>query len=301
MDGVLGFLAEALASLGRRPQFYWGVMQSLLPSQTPAAESGRLQDDSFFVFQLPGQRLLCISPWWFSSDSGVTARTMDRLLCAAAGRPPSDPPFSLLPISAVQQALKVACSSKLPSESRTWVSAYTAAVTAQLLRIQIDPQPLCCLVIGLFQQAADSKSAGVISTALAAAGEVELDAAKAADLPLKHAEHAVVLSLPVEAQPLASLQGFAQDLLSRWQNHGRTSETNPSKPVQADQSASNTPEASTQGSKKKRKGEGVQASGKVQSRKKQKSGPEAEESALHSIAETLQARDRYQQPFCCLP
>ncbi len=217
----------------------------------------------------------------------------------AAGRLPSDPPFSLLAISAVQQALKVACSSKLPSESRTWVSAYTAAVTAQLLRIQIDPQPLCYLVIGLFQQAADSKSAGVTSTAQEAAGEVEPDAAKAAGLDLKHAAHAVVLSLPVEAQPLASLLGFAQDLLSRWQNHGRTSNPNTSNLFQADPSVSDTPEASRQGSKKKRKGEEV-ASEKVQSRKKQKSGPEAEESVLHSAAGTLQVRDTHQQPFCCL-
>ena len=225
---------------------------------------------------------------------------MDRRLCVAAGRPPSDPPFSLLAISAVQQALKVACSSKLPSESRTWVSAYTAAVTAQLLRIQIDPQPLCCLVIGLFQQAADSKSAGVTSTALEAAGEVEPDAAKTADLGLNHAAHAVMLSLPVEAQPLASLLGFAQDLLSRWQNHGRTWDPNPNKPVQADQSVSDTPEASRQGSKMKRKGEKV-ALGKVHSRKRQKSGLEAEDSVLHSAAGTLQARNRHQQPFCCLP
>ena len=41
VDGVLGFLAEALASLGRRPQFYWGLMQSLLPAQNSAAASGR--------------------------------------------------------------------------------------------------------------------------------------------------------------------------------------------------------------------------------------------------------------------
>ncbi len=225
---------------------------------------------------------------------------MDRLLCVAAGRPPLDPPFSLLAISAVQQALKVAYSSKLPSESRTWVSAYTAAVTAQLLRTQIDPQPLCYLVIGLFQQAADSKSAGVTSTALEAAGEAEPDAAKAADVDLKHAEHAVMLSLPVEAQPLASLLVFAQDLLHQWQNHGRTSLPSPSKPLQADHSVSDTPEASRQGMKKKRKGEDL-ASGKVQSRKKQKSGPEAEESVLHSAAWTFQARDRHQQPFCCLP
>ena len=225
---------------------------------------------------------------------------MDRLLWVAAGRPPSDPPFSLLAISAVQQALKVACSSKLPSESRTWVSAYTAAaVTAQLLRTQIDPQPLCCLVIGLFQQAADSKSAGVTSTAQEAAGGVEPDAAKAADVASTHAEHPVVLSLPVEAQPLASLLRFAQDLLSQWLNHGRTLDPNTSKPLQADQSVSDTPEASTQGSKKKRKGEEVQASGKVQSRKKQKSGPEAEDSVLHSVARTLQVRDTHQQLFCC--
>ncbi len=224
---------------------------------------------------------------------------MDKLVCAAAGRPPSDPPFSLLAISAVEQALKVACSSKLPLESRTWVSAYTAAVTAQLLRIQIDPQPLCCLVVGLFRQAADSKSAGVTSTAQETAGEVEPDAAKAADLASKHAERAVMLSLPVEAQPLASLLGFAQDLLSQWQNYGRTSHPNPSKPVQADHSVRDTPEASSQGGEKKRKGEEV-ASGKVQSRKKQKSGPEAEESVLHLVAGTLQVRDVHQQPFCCL-
>ncbi|KAA6426422.1 MAG: hypothetical protein FRX49_03533 [Trebouxia sp. A1-2] len=227
VDGVLGFLAEALASLGRRPQFYWGLMQSLLPSRDPAAESGS---------------------------------------------PPSDPPFSLLVISAVQQALKVACFSKLPSESRTWVSAYTAAVTAQLLSVQIDPQPLCCLVIGLFQQAAE-----VTSSAQEAAGEVQPDAAKAANLASKHAEHAVVLSLPAEAQPLASLLGFAQGLLSRWQYHGTTLGPNLSKLLQADRRVSDTPQASRQGGKKKRKGEEV-ASGQVHSRKKQKSGPEAEES-----------------------
>ncbi|KAL0021866.1 hypothetical protein WJX77_009321 [Trebouxia sp. C0004] len=254
VDGVLGFLAEALASLGRRPQFYWGLMQSLLPSQTPAAESGRAI---------------------------------------------SDPPFSLLAISAVQQALKVACSSKLPSESRTWVSAYTTAVTAQLLRIQIDPQPLCSLVIGLFQQAADSKSAGATSTAQEAAEEIEPDAAKAAEFASKYAEHAVVLSLPIEAQPLASLLGYAQDLLNRWQNHGRTWDPNPSKPLQADHSVSGTPEASRQSSKKKRKGEEV-ASGKVQSRKKQKSGPEAEECVLRPVAGTLQVKVQESGVASCL-
>ncbi len=50
VEGVLGFLAEALASLGRRPQFYWGLMQSLLPSRTPAAESGRSQDEVYYYF-----------------------------------------------------------------------------------------------------------------------------------------------------------------------------------------------------------------------------------------------------------
>jgi len=155
-------------------------------------------------------------------------------------------------------------------------------------------------VIGLFQQAADSKSAGVTSTAQEAAGEVEPDAAKAAALASNHAEHAVVLSLPVEAQPLASLLGFAQDLVSQWQNHGRTLSPNPSKPLQVDPSVSNTPEASRQGSKKKRKGERI-ALGTVQSRKKQKSGPEAEDSVLHSVARTLQVRDTHQQPFYCLP
>ncbi|KAL0027614.1 hypothetical protein WJX79_002615 [Trebouxia sp. C0005] len=164
VDGVLGFLAEALASLGRRPQFYWGLMQSLLPSRDPAAESGS---------------------------------------------PPSDPPFSLLVISAVQQALKVACFSKLPSD------------------------------------------------------------------------------LPAEAQPLASLLGFAQGLLSRWQYHGTTLGPNLSKLLQADRRVSDTPQASRQGGKKKRKGEEV-ASGQVHSRKKQKSGPEAEESVLHSAYGTLQ-------------
>lgn len=134
--------------------------------------------------------------------------------------------FSLLAVCALQQALKVACSSKLPSESRTWISAYTAGVLSQLLRIQIDPQPLCLLVIDLFSQAADSKAGTSASAPAAARGAdtpqhaQQLDTDKSSN----HAEHAVELSLPVEAQTLASLLSFAQGLLQQWQSVGSTAD-----------------------------------------------------------------------------
>lgn len=198
--------------------------------------------------------------------------------------------FSLLAVSAVQQALKVACSSKLPSESRTWVSAYTAAVTAQLLRTQTDPQPLCRLVTGLFCQAAD--------TSRSAATEEDAEEAGAAAVGILNAtgaEHAAVLSLPVEAQPLASLLGFTQDLLQLWQNPGSTSNpgsaSNPGShmltvtlPVNG---AVDTPEAMSRSSKKKRKG-GQAPHGETDSRKKQK-GASAAAASPHTSGRTPEA------------
>lgn len=133
--------------------------------------------------------------------------------CAAGVKRSADPGFSLLAVCALQQALKVACSSKLPSESRTWISAYTAAVLSQLLRTQLDPQPLCHLIIGLFCQAAVSKPA-----ADTAQHAQQLTSTQSSN----PAEHAVLLSLPSEAQTLAALFTCSQGLLQCWQSLGRT-------------------------------------------------------------------------------
>lgn len=139
----------------------------------------------------------------------------------------ADPEFSLLAVCALQQALKVACSSKLPSESRTWISAYTAAVLSQLLKAQLNPQPLCHLIIGLFSQAADAKPAAV-SGADTAQHAQQLTKTQSSN----PAEHAVVLSLPVEAQTLAALFSSAKGSLHTWQNVGRTANPRQQQPPQ---------------------------------------------------------------------
>ena len=173
-------------------------------------------------------------------------------------RSEGDLEFSLLAVCALQQALKVACSSKLSSESRTWISAYTAAVLSQLLKIQNDPQPLCHLVIDLFSQAAKSKAGSSASAAADAAGaDIPQHAQQlGTDQNSNHAEHAMVLSLPVEAQTLASLLSFAQGLLQQWQRIGRTAGFRKKQPHQQNLGGvpNSTPESLT--SKKRRKAEG---------------------------------------------
>lgn len=142
--------------------------------------------------------------------------------------------FSLLAVCALQQTLKVACSSKLPSDSRTWISAYTAAVLSQLLRVQVDPQPLCHLVVDLFSQAADGKAGSSASAAAAVTGAdtPQHEQQLGTNQNSNHAEHAMVLSLPVEAQTLASLLSFTQGLLQQWQRIGRTADPRQQQPHQ---------------------------------------------------------------------
>ena len=159
-----------------------------------------------------------------------------------------DVEFSLLAVCALQQALKVACSSKLSSDSRTWISAYTAAVLSQLLRIQLDPQPLCHLIIDLFSQAAHSKAG---RSASAAADAKDADTPQHAQLlgtdqNSNHAEHAMVLSLPVEAQTLTCLFSFTQGLLKQWQSIGRAADPRQQQPHQQTLGAApyGTPEGS---------------------------------------------------------
>ena len=160
-----------------------------------------------------------------------------------------DVEFSLLAVCALQQALKVACSSKLSSDSCTWISAYTAAVLSQLLRIQLDPQPLCHLIIDLFSQAAHSKAG---SSASAAADAKDADTPQHAQLlgtdqNSNHAEHAMVLSLPVEAQTSTCLFSFTQGLLKQWQGIGRAADPRQQQPHQQTLGAApyDTPEGST--------------------------------------------------------
>ena len=184
-------------------------------------------------------------------------------LPAAGGIQSKETAFSLLAVCALQQALKVACSSKLPSESRTWISAYTAAVLSQLLRVQIDPQPLVHIAIGIFGEAADSKLAAEAATAAAAAQHAQQPRRPGSN----PAEHAVPLSLPAEAQTLASLLTFAQDLLHMWQNPGRTSHPRQQPPGPM---SGGTPEDINSIGKKRRKGEQAQLDDSKQKSKKQK-------------------------------
>ena len=172
-----------------------------------------------------------------------------------------DVEFSLLAVCALQQALKVACSSKLSSDSCTWISAYTAAVLSQLLRIQLDPQPLCHLIIDLFSQAAHSKAG---RSASAAADAKDADTPQHAQLlgtdqNSNHAEHAMVLSLPVEAQTLTCLFSFTQGLLKQWQSIGRAADPRQQQPHQQPLGAAphDIPEGST--TQKRRKAEATRS------------------------------------------
>ena len=124
-------------------------------------------------------------------------------------------------ICALQQALKVAYSDKVPSESRTWVAAYTATVLSQLLQLQTDPQTLCTVIIGVFQQTADAQTQ-IEHQGLAAAHTVDKTGSPPAQhatagLNSDHAEHAGVLLLPKEAQTLVSLYSLAISVMHKWQ------------------------------------------------------------------------------------
>lgn len=193
--------------------------------------------------------------------------------------------FSLLAVCALQQALKVACSSKLPSDSRTWISAYTAAVLSQLLKTQVDPQPLCHIIVGLFCQAADSKAG--TSAAVTCADTPQHAQQLKTDQSSNHAEHAVVLSLPREAQTLASLFSYAQDLLQQWQSTGRTA--NPTQqqrdPETLGTGPCNTPEGSM--TNKRRKAEGAHMDD-VKKRKQQKHEASLAASPPHELESALQ-------------
>ncbi|KAK9836812.1 hypothetical protein WJX74_008587 [Apatococcus lobatus] len=102
--------------------------------------------------------------------------------------------FSLLGVSALQQALKVASSSKRPSFSRAAVCSYVAGVLMALIDIQTLRAPLCQLVIGLISAAAAQSSA--VSAA-------DSDATGVASG-----------QLPSEAQPLLRLLAHATACLS---------------------------------------------------------------------------------------
>ena len=127
-------------------------------------------------------------------------------------------------ICALQQALKVAYSDKLPSESRTWVAAYTATVLSQLLQLQTDPQTLCTVIVGVFQQTADAHAQNEHHSSATAHAVDKTGSAPAqhatAGLNSDHAEHAGhagVLRLPKEAQTLVSLYNLAVDVRHNWQ------------------------------------------------------------------------------------
>ncbi len=301
-ESVLGFLAEALASLARRPQYYWGLLQSLQSLHTCETHQGPLQCTSCLLaaVHFESQTQTCAAADAqescqsnVSHECKVVMQKRGRhshVPCLfTGGNTAAEPQFSLLGICILQQALKVACSSKLPSESRTWVSAYTAAVLAQLLRIQTGPQLLCHVIIDLFQQATDWKSAAPTTAAREAEAEAATEASRSAgrapDSSSAHAEHAVVLSLPVQAQPLISLLGFAQDLLKRWQSPGRTANAGFSVP----HSTNDEPEDVGKGSRKRRTGSQTPL-GESKSRKKQRSGPYPTPSVQESADSGLEVK-----------
>ena len=191
-----------------------------------------------------------------------------------------DTEFSLLSVCALQQALKVACSGKLASESRTWISAYTAAVLSQLLTAQVDPRPLCHVVIQLMHQAADSSQAASGEASAA----TDADAAQHTQQAGKglNATPAGLLLLPAEAQTLASLLTNAQDLLYQWHNPGRTTEFKAQQP--ADIATAFRDETQGNKSSKKRRKAQLSQPDEVSSRvKKQK----AEATAVVSLPSQL--------------
>lgn len=187
----------------------------------------------------------------------------------------ADPEFSLLVTCVLQQALKVACSDRLPSESRTWVAAYTATVLSQLLHLQTDAQAMCSIVIGLFQQAADTiaQQQQQQQQDTATAQTHDMTGAEppqhASNSNSNHAEHAGTLQLPVEAQPLVSLFNLAVSVLHNWQRSSAFGVFN------TDQSPSNIADASkhvaapSASSGKKRK-QGEQSAASQSSVKKQR-------------------------------
>lgn len=124
-------------------------------------------------------------------------------------------------ICALQQALKVAYSDKLPSESRTWVAAYTATVLSQLLQLQTDPQTLCTVIVGVFQLTADAHPQNEHHSSATAHTVHKTGSAPAlhatAGLNSDHAGHAGVLQLPKEAQTLVSLYNLAVNVRHNWQ------------------------------------------------------------------------------------
>ena len=189
------------------------------------------------------------------------------MLLLAGPLPSSKAPVSLLAVCVLQQALKVASSAKLTSESRICVSAYTAAVLAQLLKTQVDPQPLCRAIIGMFPnhsgvQAQTSAVAGSnLKYVPAAEAVTPATDSRSAALHADHAVHAVdavhaeQLKLPVEGQPLASLLGCAQRWLWCWQNPGTTPEPKLSQLSQSSLKTSPTLHEPKKSSEKRRKGE----------------------------------------------
>lgn len=147
------------------------------------------------------------------------------MFCVIAGSTAavSNSKVSLLVTCALQQALKVAYSDKLPSESRTWVAAYTATVLSQLMWLQTDPQMLCIVIIGLFQQSADAAAQSKQTDSATphvgnstAPGTAQQGSAPSS-LNSSGAEHAAVLQLQLEAQTLASLYNLATSVLHKWQ------------------------------------------------------------------------------------
>ena len=160
--------------------------------------------------------------------------------------------MSLLAVCALQQALKVASSGKLTSESRTSISAYTAGVLARLIQFQIDPELLCHVIVGIFQNAALAASPAAAEAADKAAAAEAQPSASRWPADSNHAEHAAPLQLPTEGQPLASLLGFVQRMLWCWQNRGRI--LKPEQPVQRGFGL----DEEQQSSKKRKKSQGGQ-------------------------------------------
>lgn len=190
---------------------------------------------------------------------------------------PADPEFSLLCVCALQQALKVACSGKLPSESRTWVAAYTATVLSQLMQLQTHPHMLCTVIIHMFQHSAvtgtaqPKQSASIRSHAQtpAASGLHHTEHAEpsssstaaaetvaAGDLDSSHAERAGIMNLPREAQPLASLFQIASDALHKWQPETGSGRSGSNHETRIDQAAGavKTTDGGTSSSRKRKHG-----------------------------------------------
>ena len=228
------------------------------------------------------------------------------LIAAGCTAAVSDLKFSLLVTCALQQALKVAYSGKLPSESRTWVAAYTATVLLQLIRLQTDPQMLCTVIIGLFQQSADAaaqfKPPGTTTPHVETmTGPTTAQHGSArASLDPGTAEHAAVLQLPLEAMTLASLYNLATSVLHKWQGVA-TSTWGGSQSISAPDVSSKEP---SNGSIAKKRKHAKQAADTAASTKKQRTAAKQQlppDEALESLLKVwLHSTQKHQTHQCIL-